>query len=125
MRSRSAHTPSHCSMQCRASIESFPHDLELVRQAALARAELITGDQVASHLRVVQSSFAAVITDFVKHRYADVPNIDLVAAVAGATLAAAMVVGVETWGRNGCREDCKRNHRHDLGLVRSGLSPLA
>lgn len=109
----------------RASIESFPHDLELVRQAALARAELITGDQVASHLRVVQSSFAAVITDFVKQRYPDVPNIDLVADVAGSTLAAAMVVGVERWGRNGCREDLGEITAATLGLVRSGLSPLA
>lgn len=109
----------------RASIESFPHDLELVRQAALARAELITGDQVASHLRVVQSSFAAVITDFVKQRYRDVPNIDLVADVAGASLAAAMVVAVESWGRNGCRGDLGEITATTLGLVRSGLSPLA
>jgi AcrR family transcriptional regulator len=109
----------------RASIESFPHDLELVRQAALARAELITGDQVASHLRVVQSSFAAVFTDFIKHRYADVPNIDLVARVAGATLAAAMVVAVETWGRNGCVDDLSAITAACLDLVRSGLSPLA
>src|SRR5690349_23796280 len=35
-----------------ASMDTFPHDIELVRQAALARAELITGDQIASHLRV-------------------------------------------------------------------------
>ena len=109
----------------KASIESFPHDLELVRQAALARAELITGDQIASHLRVVQASFAAVITDFVKQRYAEVPNIDLVAEVAGSTLAAALVVGVETWGRGGCREDLAAITATTLGLVRSGLAPLA
>jgi AcrR family transcriptional regulator len=109
----------------KASIESFPHDLELVRQAALARAELITGDQVASHLRVVQASFASVITDFVKQRYPDVPNIDLVAEVAGAVLAAAMVRGVETWGRNGCVDDLSAITATTIGLVRSGLAPLA
>ena len=109
----------------KASIESFPHDLEVVRQAALARAELITGEQIASHLRVVQSSFAAVITDFVKHRYPDVPDIDLVAEVAGSTLAAAMVVGVETWGRNGCQDDLGAITATCIGLVRSGLAPLA
>ncbi len=49
-----------------ASVASFPHDLEVVRQAATARAELITAERIASHLRVVQSSFAGVITDFVK-----------------------------------------------------------
>src|SRR5690348_12186633 len=45
----------------KASVESFPHDHEVVRQAALARAELITSEQIANHLRVVQSSFAAVL----------------------------------------------------------------
>jgi AcrR family transcriptional regulator len=107
-----------------ASMDSYPHDIELVRQAALARAELITGDQIAGHLRVVQSSFAAVITDFVRQRYPDVENIDLVANVAGATLAAAMVIGVETWGRNGCVEDLAAISATCLDLVRSGLSPL-
>ena len=41
-----------------ASVAAFPHDLEVVRQAATARAELISADRIASHLRVVQSSFA-------------------------------------------------------------------
>ena len=44
-----------------ASVMSFPHDLEVVRQAALLRAELIGGERAAGHLRVVQASFAAVI----------------------------------------------------------------
>jgi AcrR family transcriptional regulator len=109
----------------RASLESFPHDVEVVRQAALARAELITGEQIAGHLRVVQSSFAAVITDFVMKRYPDVADIDLTAQVAGATLAAALVVGVETWGRNGCVDDLSAITAACLDLVRSGLSPLA
>jgi AcrR family transcriptional regulator len=108
-----------------ASIESFPHDIEVVRQAALARAELITGEQIAGHLRVVQASFAAVLTDFVKQRYAEVANIDLVAEVAGSTLAAALVVGVETWGRGGCREDLAAITATCLELLRSGLAPLA
>ena len=41
-----------------ASVVSFPHDLEVVRQAALLRAELIGGERAAGHLRVVQASFA-------------------------------------------------------------------
>jgi hypothetical protein len=49
----------------------------------------------ACHLRVVQSSFAGVITDFIKSRYTDMPDLDLVAEVAGAALAAALVVAVE------------------------------
>src|SRR6516165_10383097 len=88
-----------------ASVASFPHDLEVVRQAALLRATLIDGDQAAGHLRVVQASFAAVLTEFIRSRYPDLPDIDLRAEVAGATLAAALVVAVENWGRGGCTGD--------------------
>src|SRR5882757_1706988 len=66
-----------------ASVASFPYDLEVVRQAATARTELISADRIASHLRVVQSSFAAVLTDFINSRNPDVPNRDLGAEVAG------------------------------------------
>jgi AcrR family transcriptional regulator len=104
-----------------ASVASFPHDLEVVRQAATARTELISADRIASHLRVVQSSFAGVITDFVKNRY---PDIDLVAEVAGATLAAALVAAVENWGRNGCKDDLGEITATAMNLVRSGLAPL-
>jgi AcrR family transcriptional regulator len=108
-----------------ASVESFPYDVEVVRQAALARAELITGDQIAGHLRVVQSSFAAVLADFVKQRYPNVPDIDLVAQVAGATLAGALVVAVERWGRDGCTGDIREIVATSVNLVRSGLAPLS
>jgi AcrR family transcriptional regulator len=108
-----------------ASIASFPYDLEVVRQAATARAELITADRIASHLRVVQSSFAGVITDFIKVRYSDTPDIDLVAEVAGATIAAALVVAVEHWGRNGCTGDLGEITAAAVNLVRSGLAPLS
>ena len=108
-----------------ASIASFPHDLEVVRQAASARAELITAERIAGHLRVVQSSFAGVITDFIRTRYSDTPDIDLVAEVAGATIAAALVVAVEHWGRNGCTRDLGEITAAALDLVRSGLAPLS
>src|SRR5262249_14358438 len=55
-----------------ASVVSFPHDLEVVRQAALLRAELIGGERAARHLRVVQASFAEVLTSFVRSRHSDV-----------------------------------------------------
>ncbi len=108
-----------------ASVASFPHDLEVVRQAATARTELISADRIAGHLRVVQSSFAAVITDFIKKRYSDTPDVDLVAEVAGATLAAALVVAVENWGRSGCTGDLDRITATCVSLVRSGLAPLS
>ena len=108
-----------------ASVASFPYDLEVVRQAATARTELITADRIASHLRVVQSSFAGVITDFIKNRYSDTPDIDLVAEVAGATVAAALVVAVENWGRNGCAGDLGEITASAMDLLRSGLEPLS
>src|SRR6201995_25586 len=60
-----------------ASVAAFPHDLEVVRQAATARTELISADRIASHLRVVQSSFARVLTDFVRNRNPGGPNIEV------------------------------------------------
>jgi AcrR family transcriptional regulator len=108
-----------------ASVAAFPHDLEVVRQAATARAELISADRIAGHLRVVQSSFARVLTDFVRNRNQDAANIDLGAEVAGSALAAALVVAVENWGRNGCVGDLGELVAASLGLLRSGLAPLA
>jgi AcrR family transcriptional regulator len=108
-----------------ASVASFPHDLEVVRQAATARNELISADRIASHLRVVQSSFAGVITDFIKKRYSDTSDLDLVAEVSGATLSAALVVAVENWGRNGCTGDLGEITAAAMNLVRSGLAPLS
>jgi hypothetical protein len=86
---------------------------------------LISGDRIASHLRVVQSSFASVLTDFIKTRYPHVPDVGLVSEVAGATLAAALVVGVENWGRGGCRGDLDEIVAASVNLVRSGLAPLS
>jgi AcrR family transcriptional regulator len=108
-----------------ASVAAFPHDLEVVRQAATARSELISADRIASHLRVVQSSFADVLTEFARNRHPGLADIDLVAEVAGATLAAALVVAVENWGRNGCVGDLGERVAASLDLVRSGLAPLA
>jgi AcrR family transcriptional regulator len=107
------------------SVASFPHDLEVVRQAATARAQLITADRIASHLRVVQSSFAAALTQFIKNRNPDVPDIDLTAAVAGSAIAAALVAAVENWGRNGCVGDLGQIVTAAMDLIRSGLAPLA
>jgi AcrR family transcriptional regulator len=108
-----------------ASVAAFPHDHEVVRQAAIARAELITADRIAGHLRVVQSSFARVLTEFVRNRNRDAPNIDLAAEVAGSALAAALVVAVENWGRNRCGDDLGELVAASLELVRSGLASLA
>lgn len=106
------------------SIASFPHDLEVVRQAALARTELISADRIAGHLRVVQGTFAEVITAYAKQRTADLPHPDLTAEVAGSVIAAALVCAVEGWGRNGCTDDIGERTAHALELVRTGLAVL-
>jgi hypothetical protein len=86
-----------------ASVVSFPHDIEVVRQAALLRAKLIGGERAAGHLRVVQASFAKEIAEFIRSRYTGVPDVELKAEVAGAVLAATLVAAVEFWGRGGCK----------------------
>jgi len=108
----------------RAAVRSFPHDIEIVRQAAMLRTSLISGDRVADHLRVVQASFAAVITDFVRDRRSGDPDIDLLAAVAGTAIAAALVSAVEVWGLGGCAEDVDLVVSRAMALVESGLAPL-
>ncbi|MEO3761633.1 TetR/AcrR family transcriptional regulator [Mycobacterium sp. B14F4] len=105
-----------------AAVVSFPHDLEVVRQAALLRASLLGAERAAGHLRVVQASFAEVITDFVRSRHADVP--ELTADVAGAAVAAALVVAVENWGRSGCTGDLGAIVADSVTLVRSGFAAL-
>ena len=106
------------------SVVSFPHDLEVVRQAAILRATLLDGERTAGHLRVVQASFAEVLTDFVKRRHTDLPDVDLIAEVAGAALAAVLVAAVEHWGRDGCATDLREVVSTSIDLVRSGLAPL-
>ncbi|QLL05233.1 TetR/AcrR family transcriptional regulator [Mycobacterium vicinigordonae] len=105
------------------AVATFPHDLEVVRQAATARAELISAERVAAHLRVVQSSFATVLGDFVRDRRPEAAG--LAADVAGSVIAAALVVAVENWGRNGCADDLGELVATSLELVRSGLAPLS
>lgn len=108
-----------------ASVGAFPHDLEVVRQAAIARTELISAERIAGHLRMVQSSFAQVLTEFIRNRHPNVANIDLASEVAGSALAAALVVAVENWGRNGCADDLGELVVASLDLVRTGLAPLS
>lgn len=107
-----------------ASVAAFPHDLEVVRQAATARAELISAERIAGHLRVVQSSFAGVLTDFVRKRNPEMANIDLAAEVAGSAIAAALVAAVESWGRRGCAGNLGEDVAASLDLVRSGFASL-
>jgi hypothetical protein len=73
----------------------------------------------------VQSSFAGVLSNFIKTRHASILNLDLIAEVAGAALAAALVVAVQKWGDDGCTGDLGQIVATSVDLVRSGLAPLA
>lgn len=95
-----------------------------VRQAATARTGLISAERIAAHMRAVQAPFAAVLTDFVRVRYPEVPGIEPVAEVARSTLAAALVVAVKNWRRVGCG-DLGELVATAVALVRSGLTPPA
>ena len=66
-----------------------------------------------------------MLTEFVRARYPDLPGIDLKAKVAGATLAAALVVAVENWGRGGCTGDLGQIVADSVNLLRLGLTPMA
>jgi len=107
-----------------AATRSFPYDLEIVHQAAVLRTSLISGERVADHLRVVQASFTTVFIEFIRKRLPDHPDIDLFAAVAGNSLAGALVAAVEVWGQNGCREDVEDLVNRSVEILRRGLVDL-
>jgi AcrR family transcriptional regulator len=108
----------------RVAIRSFPHDLEIVRQAALLRSSLIGAERAAAHLRVVQSSFADVLRRFIAQRHADHPQIETLAPIAGYVLAAALVAAVEVWGEQGLVGDLDAVVDGAIILVRSGFADL-
>ena len=105
------------------AVATFPHDLEIVRQASMLRTSLISGDRVADHMRIVQASFAAVLTDFLRARYADHPDAALYSTVAGNVLAAALVAAVNAWGEGGCVDDVAAMTTRAVDYVRTGLDP--
>jgi AcrR family transcriptional regulator len=106
------------------AVRSFPHDIEIVRQAAILRTSLISGDRVADHMRTVQASFASVFADFVRSRKPHHADVELIARVSGNVLAAAMVAAVEVWGTSECKEDIDSIMNRSIDLVRSGLDPI-
>jgi len=107
-----------------AATRSFPYDLEIVHQAAVLRTSLISGERVADHLRIVQASFTAVFIEFIRRRLPDHDDIDLFAAVAGNSLAGALVAAVEVWGQTGCTEDVEDLVNRSVDILRTGLVDL-
>jgi AcrR family transcriptional regulator len=83
------------------AIHSYPDEVEIVRQAAALRRNLLRQDQAVAHLRLVQAAFAEEITEHARRRIGHGPDVDLYSAVAGATLAAALVSTLDTWAQRG------------------------
>ena len=83
------------------AIHSYPDEVEIVRQAAALRRNLLRQDQAVAHLRLVQAAFADEITEHARRRLGHGPDVDLYAAVAGSTLAAALVSTLDTWAQRG------------------------
>lgn len=106
------------------AVQSFPHDVEIVRQAAMMRSSMISGERIADHLRIVQNSFASVLCDFIRQRHSDHPDVALLSTTGGNVLAAALVSAVEVWGLSGCTEDVEGLVARSISYLRSGLSDL-
>lgn len=105
----------------RVAIRSFPDNLEIVHQAALLRSG-IDAERAAEQLRVVQSSFASALTDFIRTRVG--PDDGLLANVGGSVIAAALVAAVDSWGQAGCTQEIDVMVDDALDLVRDGLKAL-
>jgi AcrR family transcriptional regulator len=105
----------------RSAVRSFPEDVELVRQAALLRSNLISRERAAEHLTVLVGAFAREFREYALRRYEGHPDADLVATVAGNVLAGALVGCVDVWGQRGCIDDIEAMVDRCLDLVRSGL----
>jgi AcrR family transcriptional regulator len=109
----------------RAAVQSFPEDIELVRQVALLRSNLISRERAADHMLVLIGAFAREIREHAERRYAGHPQADLYATIAGNVLAGALVGAVDVWGLRGCHDDLDAMVDESIELVRSGLSPAS
>jgi AcrR family transcriptional regulator len=105
----------------RAAVRSFPEDVELVRQAAMLRSSVISRERAAEHLTVLVGAFAREFREHAERRYADHPDVDLYATVAGNVLAGALVGCVDVWGQRGCVDDIEAMVEASIELVRAGL----
>ena len=93
-----------------AAAESYPDDLEIVRQAARMRRSLLTQERAIAHLQMVQGAFAREITAHAAERLGPGEDHDLYAAVAGQVLAAALVSSLDVWGQRGSDDEDELTH---------------
>ena len=104
-----------------AACQSFPEDVELVRQVALLRSSLISRERAEQHLLILIGGFARELREHAMRRHADHPAADLYATVAGNALAGALVGAVDVWGQRGAVDDLAAMVDSAVDLVRSGL----
>ena len=104
-----------------AACQSFPEDVELVRQVALLRTSLITRERAEQHLLILVGAFARELREHALRRHAEHPAADLYATVAGNALAGALVGAVDVWGQRGATDDLAAIVDDAVELVRSGL----
>lgn len=88
-----------------AAVQTYPDDLEVVRQAAQMRRSVLSQERAIAHLQIVQGAFAREISAHARARFGDRPEADLYAAVAGQVVAAALVASLDVWGQQGSDDD--------------------
>lgn len=88
-----------------AAVQTYPDDLEVVRQAAQMRRSVLSQERAIAHLQIVQGAFAREISAHARSRFGDQAEADLYATVAGQVLAAALVASLDVWGQQGSDDD--------------------
>jgi AcrR family transcriptional regulator len=104
--------------------QSYPDDLEIVRQAARMRRSLISQERAIAHLQIVQGAFAREITAHALQRLGPCEDRDLYASVAGGVLAAALVAALGVWGERGLEDEVEleRLLAEAVAYLASGLT---
>ncbi len=104
--------------------QSYPDDIEIVRQAARMRRSLLSNERALAHLQIVQGAFAREITAHALRRLGPGDDHDLYATVAGGVLAAALVASIDVWGQRGTEGEAELERLLALavGYVASGLT---
>jgi AcrR family transcriptional regulator len=106
------------------AVQSYPDDVEIVRQAAQMRQSILSKERALAHLRVVQGAFAHEIAAHAARRLEGARDSDLYAAVAGNVLAAALISSLDVWGRRGSLAEDELEHllAKAVAYVASGLA---
>ena len=103
------------------AVQSFPDDVEVVRQAALLRDSLISRDVAEGHFQRIQALFAEEIRIHARRSLRGSPDEDLRAAVIGNAIGAALLTALKLWAARGSDDDLRDLVRRAVDLVRCGV----